>query len=46
MDDWGSFLGRFIIYFPFANPSRYGASSGCGWRRRPPNMEGNCECIE
>jgi hypothetical protein len=25
---------------------RYGASSGCGWRRRPPDVEGSCECIE
>jgi hypothetical protein len=25
---------------------RYGASSGCGWRRRPPVMEGRCEYIE
>jgi hypothetical protein len=25
---------------------RNGASSGCGWRRRPPNMEVSCECIE
>jgi hypothetical protein len=21
----------------------HGASSGCGWRRRPPDMEGSCE---
>jgi len=21
---------------------RHGASSGCGWRRRPPDMEGSC----
>jgi len=27
-------------------PPRHGASSGCGWRRRPPGMEGNCEYIE
>jgi hypothetical protein len=20
-------------------------SSGCGWRRRPPDVEGNCKCI-
>jgi hypothetical protein len=25
---------------------RHGASSGCGWRRRPPDMEGSCEYIE
>jgi hypothetical protein len=25
---------------------RHGASSGCGWRRRPPVMEGSCENIE
>jgi hypothetical protein len=25
---------------------RHGASSGCGWRRRPPDMEGGCEYIE
>jgi hypothetical protein len=22
-----------------------GTSSGCGWRRQPPDMEGSCECI-
>jgi hypothetical protein len=22
------------------------ASSGCGWRRRPPGIEGSCEYIE
>jgi len=26
--------------------SRHGASSGCGWRRRPPDMEGTREYIE
>jgi hypothetical protein len=25
---------------------RHGASSGCGWRRRPPDTEGSCEYIE
>jgi hypothetical protein len=25
---------------------RHGASSGCGWRERPPEMEGSCEYIE
>jgi hypothetical protein len=25
---------------------RHGASSGCGWRRRPPGMGGSCEYIE
>jgi hypothetical protein len=25
---------------------RHGASSGCGWRRRSPDMEGSCEYIE
>jgi hypothetical protein len=25
---------------------RHGASSGCGWRRLPQGVEGNCECIE
>jgi hypothetical protein len=25
---------------------RHGASSGCGWRRRPPDMEGSCEYID
>jgi hypothetical protein len=25
---------------------RHGTSSGCGWRRRPPNTEGRCEYIE
>jgi len=25
---------------------RHGASCGCGWRRRPSDMEGSCECIE
>jgi hypothetical protein len=25
---------------------RHGASSGCGWRRRPPVMEESCEYIE
>jgi hypothetical protein len=24
----------------------HGASSDCGWRRRPPDMEGSCEYIE
>jgi hypothetical protein len=24
----------------------HGASSGCGWMRRPPDMEGSCEYIE
>jgi hypothetical protein len=26
--------------------SRHGASSGCGWRKRPPVMEGSCKYIE
>jgi hypothetical protein len=21
-------------------------SAGCGWRRRPPDMDGSCECTE
>jgi hypothetical protein len=25
---------------------RHGASSSFRWRRRPPDMEGSCECIE
>jgi hypothetical protein len=25
---------------------RHGASAGCGWKRRPPGMEGSCEYIE
>jgi hypothetical protein len=25
---------------------RHGASSGWGWRRRPPGVEGSCEYIE
>jgi hypothetical protein len=25
---------------------RHGASSGCGWRRRPPVLERSCEYIE
>jgi len=25
---------------------RYGASSGCGWRRRPPDMDGSCKYIQ
>jgi len=24
----------------------HGAAPGCGWRRRPPDMEGSCECID
>jgi len=24
----------------------YSASSGCRWRRQPPDMEGNCKYIE
>jgi hypothetical protein len=23
-----------------------GVSSGCGWRRQPPDMEGSCEYID
>jgi len=23
----------------------HGASSGCGWRKRPPDTEGSCEYI-
>jgi len=23
-----------------------GTFSGCGWRRQPPDVDGNCECIE
>jgi hypothetical protein len=25
---------------------QHGASSGCGWRRRPTGMEGSCEYIK
>jgi len=25
---------------------RSGASSGLGWSRLPPSMEGSCECIQ
>jgi hypothetical protein len=25
---------------------RHGASSGCGWRRLPPVLEGSCEYVE
>jgi len=25
---------------------RHGASSDCGWRRRPPDMKGSCEFME
>jgi len=25
---------------------RHGASLGCGWKRRPPDVEGSCEYIE
>jgi hypothetical protein len=24
----------------------HGTSSGCGWRTRPPDMEGSCKYIE
>jgi hypothetical protein len=27
-------------------PPEDGTSSGCGWRRQPPDMEGSYECIE
>jgi hypothetical protein len=33
----------------YAGPCHHGmvgASSGCGWRRRPPDVEGSCEYIE
>jgi hypothetical protein len=26
--------------------TRHGPSSGCGWWRRPPNVEGGCEYTE
>jgi len=26
--------------------TKHGASSPCGWRRRPPHMERTCEYIE
>jgi hypothetical protein len=35
------FLISMILYIPW-----YGASSGCGWRRRSPDMESGCEYIE
>jgi hypothetical protein len=25
---------------------RHGVFSGCGWRRRPPDMDSSCEYIE
>jgi hypothetical protein len=25
---------------------QHGASSGCGWKKHPPGMEGSCEYIE
>jgi heme/copper-type cytochrome/quinol oxidase subunit 2 len=34
----GTHVGRFSAW--------YGASSSCGWRRWPPDMEGSCEYIE
>jgi hypothetical protein len=34
------------FYFCESLLPQHGASSGYGWRRRPPGMQGNCECIE
>jgi len=25
---------------------RHGNFLGCGWKRRPPNVEGSCKCTE
>jgi hypothetical protein len=43
----------YYYYYYNTNPyyvgplsQRHGASSGCGWRRRPPVIEGSCEYIE
>ena len=33
-------------YFVLGLSPRHGASSGCGWRRRPPDTEGSCDYIE
>jgi hypothetical protein len=35
----------FLYSMLCGSPSHHGASSGCGWRRRPPNMDGSCEYI-
>jgi hypothetical protein len=34
----------YLYVHPFS--PQHGASSGCGWRRHPPGMEGSCEYIE
>jgi len=44
--DWGiQRKYRHDIGLPVLSP-RHGASSGCRWRRRPPDMEGSCQYIE
>jgi len=37
----------FAITLPLdvVEPS-HSTSSSCGWRRRPPDMEGSCKCVE
>jgi hypothetical protein len=37
--------GEFILPL-VSDLQRHGAFSGCGWRRRPADMEGICEYIE
>jgi hypothetical protein len=34
------------VYIVILSGSLVTASSGCGWQRRPPDMEGSCEYIE
>jgi len=35
-----------ITYHVGSLSPRHGTSSGCGWNRRPPYLEGSCEYIE
>jgi hypothetical protein len=37
---------RHILEYVGPLSLRHGASSGCGWRRRPTVLEGSCEYIE
>jgi len=35
-------IWRKLMLCAFLSP-RHGDTSGCGWRRRPPDVEGSCE---
>jgi len=42
------FVGLVLLYLKHYEAPRHGASSGCGWRKRPPDVDGcsKYECIE